>query len=101
MSKKFEIQNFLQILHQYLPPSSTVSPYFNSSYYSFLTHCIQFSSIYLRKNVLLRAIWGVLTPKPPLPTPLADSHGPFTERLVPPSCLAMYAVIGKSVDQSS
>src|SRR6218665_3321937 len=30
------LKNFLKILHLYLP-SSTISPYFNSSYYSFLT----------------------------------------------------------------
>src|SRR6218665_231876 len=52
----------------------TISPYFNSSYYSFFTFLTLYSILFnISKNkFLLRPNGEVLTPKPPLPTPLAD-----------------------------
>src|SRR6218665_3195041 len=74
MSKNYK--KFLQILHQYIDfslLSSTISSYFNSSYYSFLT----FLTLYLislkisPKKFSHETQWGDFNPQnPPLPTPL-------------------------------
>ena len=70
MSKKCPKFLILQILHQYIDfslPSSTISSYFNSSYYLFLT----FLTLYLisfkisQKKFSHETQWGVLTPKTP------------------------------------
>src|SRR6218665_3049683 len=60
-------KNFLKILYQYLP-SSTISPYFNSSYYSFLTFWTLYPIFfqYISKKISPKSQWGeVLTPKTP------------------------------------
>src|SRR6218665_3047367 len=69
-------KNFLQILHQYIDfslPSSTISSYFNSSYYSFLT----FLTLYLIYFKISQNFfspetqWGGFNPQnPSLPMPL-------------------------------
>src|SRR6218665_2117376 len=68
MSKKCQTfpQTFTSI-HRFCLPSSTISPYFNSSYYSFLTFLTLYPifSIYLKNNFLLRANGG-FNPQPPL-----------------------------------
>src|SRR6218665_2582622 len=70
MSKKFP-QNFTSI-HQLSLPSSTISSYFNSSYYSFFTFFTLYPIFFniSQKKFSPETQWGVLTPKPPLPTPL-------------------------------
>ena len=67
-----KIKNFLQILHQFFLLSSTISPYFNSSYYSFFTFFTLYPIFFdiSQKNSLLRPIGGGLTAKTPLPMPL-------------------------------
>src|SRR6218665_2967810 len=75
--KKFS-QNFTSI-HRFCLPSSTISSYFNSSYYSFFTFLTLYPISFniSQKNFVLRANGGLI-PKHPLPTPL---DGPIMKRL--------------------
>src|SRR6218665_3956914 len=75
-SKKFP-PNFTSI-HQFSLPSSTISPYFNSSYYSFLTFFTLYPILFniSQKKISHETQWGGLTPKPPLPTPLCALSPP-------------------------
>src|SRR6218665_3716994 len=71
MSKKFP-PNFT-LIHQFSLPSSTISPYFNSSYYSFFTFFTLYSILFniSQKKFLLRPNGGGFNPQTPtLPTPL-------------------------------
>src|SRR6218665_1718244 len=60
-------------IHQFSLPSSTISPYFNSSYYSFFTFFTLYSILFniSQKKFLLRPNGGGFNPQTPtLPTPL-------------------------------
>src|SRR6218665_3612464 len=68
-------KNFFKILHRYIDfslPSSTISSYFNSSYYSFLT----FLTLYLISFKISQKFFSHETPKTPLAYP-SDPYPPM------------------------
>ena len=74
MAKMFS--TFYINVHQFSILSSTISSYFNSSYYSFLTFLTLYPIfvIYLKNKFLIRPNGRGFNPQTPLPTPLTGLH---------------------------